>query len=122
MKRKKIVIFITMVCMFFFVFTGVDLSQFKEINYKESDMDVLHTSSMKSSNYCEEHIVVAVNSDERDREKIKKEILKRCVANNFHSIRFSKRFSEIDKLYVDVYVDKEAYSVGDKMFRFEFPE
>ena len=78
---------------------------------------------MQNAASYEEHIAVLLNSSaEQSADKIKEEILDRYDKNTFHSILFNQNLSTTDKLYVEVYKDKQHYNSGIPVFSFECPE
>lgn len=91
--------------------------------HRKEETDVISAISMQNAASYEEHIAVLLNSSaEQSADKIKEEILDRYDKNTFHSILFNQNLSTTDKLYVEVYKDKQHYNSGIPVFSFEYPE
>jgi len=84
MKKKLLIV--AMLILFL-----IGCSSEKQEKYSgESEMEVVNSRNMTSSNYYSQELIVILNRSEVvDYEECAREIIKHCIQNDFHSTKFS---------------------------------
>ncbi len=82
--NKKLLITICVLCLY-----GCGIKQQQEYS---SEMEVVNSKNMSSSNYYRQEMTIILNRSELidyDYEECAMEIIEHCIANDFHNIKFS---------------------------------
>ena len=88
------------------------------------DVEIVDTCTLGSRNGYEEDITIIAHREQIiDQESFAKRLIERCVANNFHEIRFSYSLRGYPNgLHITVYANETTYESGIVAFEIDYEQ
>lgn len=88
------------------------------------DVEIVDTYTSGSRNGYEEDITIIAHKEQiTDQERLANQLVERCVANNFHEIRFSYDLKGYPNgLHITVYTNEDTYELGMAAFEIDYEQ
>lgn len=88
------------------------------------DVEIVDTYTSGSRNGYEEDITIIAHKEQiTDQESLANQLVERCIANNFHEIRFSYDLKGYPNgLHITVYVNEDTYESGVAAFEIDYEQ
>lgn len=88
------------------------------------DVEIVDTYTSGSRNGYEEDITIIAHKEQiTDQESLANQLVERCIANNFHEIRFSYDLKGYPNgLHITVYANEDTYESGVAAFEIDYEQ
>lgn len=113
MKRKRIIIFT--------IISGIILWIYLQYG---RDVKICSSNISSSDTGFSQHITVIANKLYMyDRDKFAREMVRRCIENSFHEIKFSHDTSEYPcELHISVYINQASWKLKRMTFQIDYEQ